>query len=113
MNRNCYKCNQSFHCDSKCDSHCWCIDYPAISHFDDSASCLCTHCLPKHIASKLEDFIEFNSTNDVIRFAKQYEEKKPIEHIDYTTKNGNIIFTKWFHLKRGDCCKNDCVNCPF
>ncbi len=113
MNSRCKSCSKTFQCNAQCRSECWCIEYPAISHFDDAETCYCPHCLPLHIATQLETFIESNSTDHVIKFAKQYEDKEPIEHIDYTVNNGDIIFTKWFHLKRGDCCENGCVNCPF
>lgn len=37
-----------------------------------------------------------------------------IETIDYyLDENGNLVFTKDYHLKRGYCCKNKCRNCPW
>lgn len=37
-----------------------------------------------------------------------------IEKIDYyLDENGNLVFTKLYHLKRGYCCKNKCRNCPW
>lgn len=36
------------------------------------------------------------------------------EGIDYyVNEDGNIVFTKEYHLKRGYCCKNKCLNCPW
>jgi len=32
---------------------------------------------------------------------------------DYYVKDGKIIFTKDYHLKRGYCCGNFCLNCPY
>lgn len=26
---------------------------------------------------------------------------------------GLLVFTKEYHLKRGSCCKNKCLNCPW
>ena len=23
------------------------------------------------------------------------------------------VFTKWYHIKRGECCGKDCQNCPY
>lgn len=31
----------------------------------------------------------------------------------YTTKEGYIVFTEQYHLKRGYCCKNGCRHCPY
>jgi hypothetical protein len=37
-----------------------------------------------------------------------------IQGTDYIIDElGNLIFTKEYHLKRGYCCQNGCVNCPF
>ena len=31
----------------------------------------------------------------------------------YKSKDGFIIFTKKYHLKRGFCCKSGCKHCPY
>lgn len=31
----------------------------------------------------------------------------------YYSKEGYIIFTEKYHLKRGYCCKNNCKHCPY
>ena len=31
----------------------------------------------------------------------------------YKTKEGYIIFTEKYHLKRGYCCKSGCKHCPY
>ncbi|WP_306550544.1 DUF5522 domain-containing protein [Daejeonella sp.] len=37
-----------------------------------------------------------------------------IENIDYyIDKEGNLVFTETYHLKRGNCCKNKCRHCPW
>jgi hypothetical protein len=36
------------------------------------------------------------------------------EGVDYyINEDGNFVFTKEYHLKRGHCCKNKCLNCPW
>lgn len=36
------------------------------------------------------------------------------EAIDYyINEDGNLVFTKAYHLKRGYCCKNKCLHCPW
>ena len=36
------------------------------------------------------------------------------EKIDYyINEDGNFVFTKEYHLKRGFCCKNKCLHCPW
>ncbi len=37
-----------------------------------------------------------------------------VEGVDYyINEDGNFVFTKEYHLKRGYCCKNKCLNCPW
>ena len=31
----------------------------------------------------------------------------------YYSKEGYIIFTEKYHLKRGYCCDNNCKHCPY
>ncbi|MCC8409017.1 DUF5522 domain-containing protein [Mucilaginibacter sp. UR6-1] len=36
------------------------------------------------------------------------------ENIDYYfNADGLMVFTKEYHLKRGYCCKNQCLHCPW
>ena len=36
-----------------------------------------------------------------------------IEHIDYYKDGDKVVFTALFHLKRGYCCGNGCLNCSY
>jgi hypothetical protein len=37
-----------------------------------------------------------------------------IEGIDfYINADGNYVFTEAYHTKRGYCCKNKCLHCPW
>jgi len=31
----------------------------------------------------------------------------------YINEDGNWVFTRQYHLKRGHCCKNKCLHCPW
>ena len=36
------------------------------------------------------------------------------ENVDYyINEDGNFVFTEVYHLKRGYCCKNKCLHCPW
>jgi hypothetical protein len=39
--------------------------------------------------------------------------KKSPEPDFYKDKNGNIVMTESFHMKRGRCCGNGCLHCPY
>ena len=39
--------------------------------------------------------------------------EKFVEGVDYYFENGLMILTKHFLSKRGYCCRNGCLNCPY
>ncbi len=41
------------------------------------------------------------------------ESRKFTEGRDYYLEDGRVIFTKEYLEKRGPCCGNDCINCPY
>jgi biotin synthase-like enzyme len=45
---------------------------------------------------------------------KVHEKENLVQGIDYyINEKGQWVFTELFHLKRGYCCKNDCLHCPY
>ena len=38
---------------------------------------------------------------------------KLLENIDYYWDNNLIVFTEYYHRKRGYCCGSGCRNCPY
>ncbi|MBT5438156.1 MAG: hypothetical protein HOK92_03035 [Flavobacteriales bacterium] len=43
-----------------------------------------------------------------------FSKLKKMEKKDYyLNKDGYIIFTEEYHLKRGYCCQNNCKHCPY
>lgn len=36
-----------------------------------------------------------------------------LEPGDYYMENGLLVFTRQFHLKRGNCCRCNCRHCPW
>jgi hypothetical protein len=41
------------------------------------------------------------------------QEKTKLSPEDFYWENGKMIFTREYHIKRGRCCYNNCLNCPF
>lgn len=36
-----------------------------------------------------------------------------IENVHYYIYEGKVIMTEKYHLERGFCCGNNCINCPY
>lgn len=47
------------------------------------------------------------------QLVEQQDAKLNNQPIDYYIEDGNIIFTEHYHLKRGMCCGNGCMHCPY
>lgn len=41
------------------------------------------------------------------------KEKINLQEDEYYFNQGNLVFTEQYHLRRGRCCKNSCLHCPY
>lgn len=115
MKKQCSLCHTEFVCGSDgTDRGCWCADLPAVVPLTFERGCECPDCLVRTIAKRIGSLVDgYTSTADMVKLAAPYRDGKLREHIDYEIENGNYVFSKWFHLKRGICCGNSCRNCPY
>lgn len=115
INKKCSICGKYFSCGvATTESSCWCNDLPEIIPMQISQDCLCSDCLVTTIKDRIDQSIEQHSLNEILLIAKKYQaDKKLVEKIDYNIEDGNYVFTRWYHLKRGTCCKNGCRHCPY
>jgi len=111
---NCTHCNNMLTCNVDNISACWCNELPSILPLDTTTtSCLCRSCTLDKINAYLEN-IYTQPIKIQIDFAKQFRgNDNLIDGLDYTMQSGYMVFSKWFFLKRGSCCKNGCKNCPY
>jgi len=90
---------------------CWCVEFPPIIIPEEGKSCLCPACLKKKIQKKIDDLIENKEYNFIQSLGLP---KAPQEDIDYyLNEDGLLVMTKWYHLRRGSCCENDCKHCAY
>ncbi|MEZ8081671.1 cysteine-rich CWC family protein [Enterovibrio norvegicus] len=112
---SCPQCNAPLTCTADTGA-CWCMQYPHILPVADknNLACLCPRCLAKRINQELDVLYQEYSVSDLIRLAKPYANSPElIEGLDYTMENGFMVFSAWYHLKRGTCCGNGCRHCPY
>lgn len=90
------------------------MNLPSLLEPNPSQDCFCPSCLAKATAKAIDQKINDKTHQEMLELASVYNNKGGfVEHIDYTIENGNYVFTKWYHLKRGQCCDSGCRNCPF
>ena len=113
--QQCLQCGCEFACgaDNSINT-CWCQSYPPILEVKAELACLCPACLKQEIVAKLPGYLHSLDHEQALALAQNYSSNAPLqEGIDYVMDNQLMVFSAWFHLKRGYCCGNGCVNCPY
>lgn len=112
--QNCPRCSSSFECAGCLSADCWCMAYPAIFACAADAKCVCSACLTVMTAEHINTHIDTKTVHDTAPTTATACEGMPlIENLDYTIENGHWVLSRWYLLKRGDCCGNACRNCPY
>lgn len=107
----CEKCNTSFSCFNEA---CWCSELPAIMPLDENRDCLCSSCLKEEVIDKIQDYLKNLSPAIIDSIKALGTPNKLIQGIDYTiNEKGLFVFSSWYHLRKGNCCNNNCINCPY
>lgn len=108
----CSRCHEKFLCEAaSATGACWCRKYPPIIEPDKDKDCLCETCLKREIESRIKVLMDSGSIDGFE--LGNYRTTDDLEAIDYYLENGNYVFTKWYHLKRGSCCESGCRHCPY
>ncbi len=55
----------------------------------------------------------FSLVGDTIIEGRKLQRYEMQNNEDYYLENGNMVFTKHYHLKRGHCCNSGCRHCPY
>ena len=88
--------------------------YPAVIAVEDGQACYCPDCLAKLAGESISMRLQSLSLEAAMTLARRYRNNTAlIEHIDYSLEAGNLVFSAWYHLKRGSCCGSGCRHCPY
>ncbi|UPW18097.1 DUF5522 domain-containing protein [Agarivorans sp. TSD2052] len=116
LSSNCPSCGTELACSADID--CWCMSMPAllpVSANIQQRACYCSSCLSKKLGEKLQELIANTPHRQMLEQAARYHQAETAlqAHIDYTMVDGLMVFSAWYHLKRGSCCGNGCKHCPY
>jgi hypothetical protein len=109
--KGCPTCGVSFTCTA--NKSCWCQELPHITDVRSISECRCKQCTAEQIKAYLEQHPEKAAgyrTKRVQEAAKESYTEKVDYYID---ESANWVFTTYYLLKRGYCCQNDCMHCPY
>lgn len=79
----------------------------------DAESCLCPDCLIRKIAQGVNDEtlpLTPALRKEIIGLGKPAQ---LVENVDYYMEGKFLVMTKWYHLRKGYCCKNNCRHCAY
>ena len=111
--KHCSECNQSFGCGAGTGG-CWCMSFPAVMSPTLGQDCFCPSCLGDAINNRIEALIDENGMESFQKLAEPYRDQpKLIKSVDFTIEDELYVFSKWYLIKQGKCCKNGCKNCPY
>lgn len=57
--------------------------------------------------------VHHHAPADAVACGVQCRGQPLLEGIDFKIEHGLYVFSRWFHLKRGQCCGHACRNCPY
>lgn len=108
----CERCQATYEC--MVNDTCWCLDYPHILSLNSQESCFCPDCLSKMIQERISVLVQDDTPENRKLIASLGTPKKLKEGIDYyINEDGLYVFTRWYHLRKGYCCGNGCLHCPY
>ncbi len=112
--KQCSRCGNSLTCGPEAgEDSCWCARFPAVMPLDFSQDCQCPTCLAESIATRIEELRSRHTLAEMVRLAAPYRNSELVRGLDYTIEEGLMVFSGWYHLKRGSCCGNGCRHCPY
>ena len=107
--QTCPRCKTDFTCTADDVSNCSCQSVTLAKETRDFLSltfykCLCTDCL-----RALNELVPAARSGP---FPFDKEELVPGLHY-YLEENGYRVFTEFYHIQRGHCCRNACRHCAY
>ena len=109
--KTCQNCNVDFTC---YNSGCWCNNLPQIIPLDPNRNCYCVDCLKVEVQKKIKEYTNNLTPENLKQIRDLGKVEKCVEGIDYYINDDGLhTFTKWYHLRRGYCCENNCKHCPY
>ena len=115
--KRCTQCAADFSC--RANRPCWCTSLPVLDDYFPREPCgLCPECLKsrtlEQISQAVAKFEAGETDNPAAPYLGQTQTQSLIEGIDYTIEGGvALVFTAWYHLKRGECCDSGCRHCLY
>jgi hypothetical protein len=81
---------------------------------ENAQACHCQKCLALLAGKTINSRLDSSTPEQALSLASLHRSDTTlVENIDYTIEAGKLVFSRWYHLKRGSCCGNSCRHCPY
>jgi hypothetical protein len=81
---------------------------------ENAQACHCPKCLALLVGKTINSRLDSSTPEQALSLASEHRSDTTlVENIDYTIEAGKLVFSRWYHLKRGSCCGNGCRHCPY
>jgi protein associated with RNAse G/E len=90
------------------------MSFPPIMSPTLEQDCFSPSCLGSAINNKIDALVEESGMESFQKLAEPYRSQpKLIKSVDFTIEDDLYVFSKWYLIKQGECCRNGCKNCPY
>lgn len=107
----CPSCGSPVSCGMEEASPCWCVALPALLPLEDATACLCRTRLLRRLQDAIASWLQAHPLPQAV--PAPCRSGDPVEGLDYYLEGGYLVFTEWYHRRRGYCCGSGCRHCPW
>lgn len=104
----CPRCNAPFECRLGDVSRCQCSEVTLSEQTREYLNTTEYGCLCKKCLAELNHLVELTEHHS---FPHQFE--LMIENLHYYREEGTVVFTEFYHILRGRCCRKGCRHCGY
>lgn len=106
--KNCGRCEKPFECKVGDISNCECMEIILSNETKDFLSKTKYDCVCKKCLTELNSLVNQSTKS---KFPLKHQDL--VEGVHYDLEDEKIVYSEFYHIQRGFCCKMGCRNCAY